>query len=182
MIVLGGNLLRLAAKRPAAKRRRANFLMLCAMLLGCSTLNGDEVRRFVTAERVVEGRPVYLDAKHVTVLSRDGRLWDLDRSVIPSSQAVAGPFRSLGQGELRAALFAEFGVGFEISGTGHYLVVHPAGQRSQWAQRFEDLYRQMLRYYAVRGIRIMLVPRGCPRVGISWDTTIRIVIGSTCSM
>lgn len=132
--------------------------MLCAIALAGPQAVGEEVRRFVTADQTVEGRPVFLDAKQVTVLARDGQLWDLDRSVIPSSQLVPEPFRSLGQGELRAALFKEFGPGFEVSGTGHYLVVHPAGQRDQWAQRFEDLYRQMLRYYSVRGIRIQEPP------------------------
>jgi hypothetical protein len=34
---------------------------------------------------------------------------------------------------------------------GHYLVVHPAGQRDQWAPRFEALYRSFVHYFAARG-------------------------------
>ncbi|HEY6563630.1 MAG TPA: DUF1570 domain-containing protein, partial [Pirellulaceae bacterium] len=112
------------------------------------------MRRFQTKDRIIEGRPVYLGPTQLTVLARDGRLWDLDRSVIPASQVLGDPFRSMSQGEMRAALLAEFGGGFDVSGTGHYLVVHPAGQRDLWAQRFEDLYRQMLRYFAVRRIEV----------------------------
>ncbi len=39
-----------------------------------------------------------------------------------------------------------------MSGTGNYLVVHPAGQGQRWAQRFEDLFRSMIHYFSTRGI------------------------------
>ena len=33
----------------------------------------------------------------------------------------------------RGQLLREFGQGYDVSGVGHYLVVHPAGKRDQWA-------------------------------------------------
>jgi hypothetical protein len=53
--------------------------------------------------------------------------------------------------EFRAALLAELGRDYEVSGTGHYLVAHPRGEGDRWAERFEDLYRSFVDYFAVRG-------------------------------
>jgi hypothetical protein len=49
---------------------------------------------------------------------------------------------------------SEFGQGYEVSGVGHYLVVHPAGKRDQWAPRFEELYRSFVHYFSARGWRL----------------------------
>jgi hypothetical protein len=43
--------------------------------------------------------------------------------------------------------------GYEVTGTSHYLVAHPGGERDRWAQRFEDLYRSFVHYISVRGFR-----------------------------
>jgi hypothetical protein len=67
---------------------------------------------------------------------------------------LAGEFRSYSQAEIRGQLLREFGQGFDVSGVGHYLVVHPAGQRDQWAMRFEDLYRSFVHYFTARGWRL----------------------------
>jgi hypothetical protein len=65
---------------------------------------------------------------------------------------------------VRFVLQSEFGDGYDVSGTGHYLVVHPAGQRDYWAERFEELYRSFVHYFAVRGLRVR--PPEFPLVGI----------------
>jgi hypothetical protein len=54
---------------------------------------------------------------------------------------------------MRGQLMREFGDHFDVSGTGNYLVVHPAGQRDLWAQRFEELFRSFVHYFSVRGMR-----------------------------
>jgi hypothetical protein len=55
---------------------------------------------------------------------------------------------------LRSRLSQEFGRGFEVSSTGHYLVVHPLGQSDQWSKRFEELYRSFVHYFSVRGLKL----------------------------
>jgi hypothetical protein len=54
---------------------------------------------------------------------------------------------------MRGMLQREFS-NLEVSGTGHYLVVHPAGERDHWADRFEELYRSFVHYFAVRGFTV----------------------------
>jgi hypothetical protein len=59
---------------------------------------------------------------------------------------------------MRARLQAEFGRAFDVTGAGHYLVVHPRGQSGAWAERFERLYRSFRHYFQVRGARLSEPP------------------------
>ncbi len=56
---------------------------------------------------------------------------------------------------LAERLTQEFGKGFDVTGTGHYLVVHPTGQKNQWGQKFEDLYRSFWHSFSVRGFKLV---------------------------
>jgi hypothetical protein len=103
--------------------------------------------------RRISGKPVHWSTQQVTVLGRDGYLWDFAPAEATDFRKTNHSFRSLSQAEMRAALLREFGRSFDVSGTGHYLVVHPAGARDVWAQRFEDLYRDFMLYFAARGFR-----------------------------
>jgi hypothetical protein len=103
--------------------------------------------------RRIEGTPLHVSPKSVLLLGRDGHLWDFAPSEAKNFRKVSNTFRSYTQGEMRGQLMREFGRQYSVSGTGHYLVVHPAGQRDQWAGRFEQLYRSFFHYFTARGIR-----------------------------
>jgi hypothetical protein len=68
-----------------------------------------------------------------------------------SEPAVVPYFRPYSQAEMRGELLREFSRGFDVTGTGNYLVVHPKGTRDLWANRFEDLYRSMTHFFQTRG-------------------------------
>jgi len=102
----------------------------------------------------LEGQPLSVDAGEVQFLSRDGQLRTFPASAAKDYEAISGSFKSYSASEMRALLEAEFGAKFDVTGTGHYLVVHPAGDRDQWAQRFEELYRSFQHYFQVRGVRL----------------------------
>ena len=114
--------------------------------------------------RKIEGRPLAWNTWQVHLLGRDGRLWSFAPKEAEDFRKTSNRFRSYSTSELRATLLRELGGGFEVSGTSHYLVAHPRGERSQWAQRFEDLYRSFVRYFSVRGFNIAEPP--CPLIGI----------------
>lgn len=99
----------------------------------------------------VEGRPLSWNSEMVRLLGRDGHLWEFAPSQASDYRRTADRFEGYSFSQLRASLLRELGKGFDVSGTGHYLVAHPAGQRDQWAQRFEDLYRSLSHYFLVRG-------------------------------
>jgi hypothetical protein len=98
------------------------------------------------------GTAVLAGPQGVRLLGRDGQIWDLDPDLVTDYTQIETRFQPASQAEVRGQLLREFGRGFEVSGTGHYLVVHPAGQRQQWAQRFEQLYRSFHQYFTSRGI------------------------------
>lgn len=101
----------------------------------------------------VEGTPLACSARRVHLLGRDGRLWTFHPNRATTFRRSSRRFRSYTTGELRAALLRELGKGFAVTGTSHYLVAHPRGQRDRWARRFEDLYRAFVHYFAVRGLK-----------------------------
>jgi len=90
----------------------------------------------------------------VFLLSRDGQLVDFAPQEADDYRETNASFTSYPIGKIREQLQGEFGSGFEITGTGHYLVVHPRGQRDQWARRFEELYRSFYNYFRVRGFAL----------------------------
>ncbi|MCE5269290.1 MAG: DUF1570 domain-containing protein [Planctomycetaceae bacterium] len=114
--------------------------------------------------RSVEGAPICWNNDEVNLLGRDGRLWQLDPRQVSAFKQTAAQFHPYSPSEFRAALLRELGGDYEVSGTGHYLVAHPRGQRDRWAERFEDLYRSFVHYFSVRGLQPAM-PR-FPLVGI----------------
>lgn len=104
--------------------------------------------------RRVQGTPLASSNTVVDLLGRDGVWWSFRPEEAEDYRKLSDGFRPVTQGEMRALLIGEFGRGYEVTGTGNYLVVHPAGQGSQWANRFEELYRNFVQYFAVRGFRL----------------------------
>ena len=114
----------------------------------------DWILRMQDGNRILEGDAIHWDTQSFFVLGRDGQLNEFDIDRAPDAVMVTKPFYSFSQAEMKASLQAEYGSAFDVSGTGHYLVVHPAGQRDKWASRFEDLYREMVHYFATRQIPV----------------------------
>ena len=106
----------------------------------------------------VEGTPLAWNARLVQLLGRDGRLWEFDPRQATNVRKTSGRFSSYTTSELRALLLRSLGSGYEVSGTSHYLVAHPSGQRDKWPQRFEDLYRSFVHYFFVRRFRLVEPP------------------------
>jgi hypothetical protein len=90
----------------------------------------------------------------VYLLSRDGQLVRFRPEEARDFQRSSPRFYSYSTGEIRSQLYQEFGTSFDVTGTGHYLVVHPQGQKDKWADRFEKLYRSFYHYFQVRGFKL----------------------------
>ena len=114
--------------------------------------------------RKIEGTPLAWNSREVHLLGRDGRLWTFAPEKAEDFRKTSSRFRAYSVSELRAELLRELGRGFEVSGTGHYLVAHPRGERDLWAGRFEELYRSLVHYFSVRGFRLSQPP--FPLIGI----------------
>lgn len=102
----------------------------------------------------VEGTPLAWSKSNVLLLARDGRLWDFAPSRAADFRQTSSGFVSYSANVMRQRLQQELGSGFEISGTGHYLVAHPRGGRETWSRGFDELYRNFQVYFNVRGFRL----------------------------
>jgi hypothetical protein len=100
--------------------------------------------------RTVTGLPMTASSDKFVLLGRDGQIWNVDRRTAKVRKTTS-PFSPLEIGAMRELLAREFGRQYEITGTAHYLVVHPQGQRDRWANRFEALYREFVYYFSRRG-------------------------------
>lgn len=109
--------------------------------------------RFLLKGKVIEGSPFTWDSNEASVLTRDGNWIRFAPKEAENLKEVSNSFRSYSHSEVRSLLQREFGKGFEVTGVGHYLVVHPAGQKTQWAGQFEEIFRSFQHYFSVRGWR-----------------------------
>ena len=111
------------------------------------------IRMDLPGRSAFEGSPLAWSSAEAWFLARDGQVVECDPRKATNCSEVAGGFKSFTQAEIRGQLMAEY-PGYEVSGVGHYLVVHPAGRRDQWAPRFEELYRSFVHYFSARGWRL----------------------------
>lgn len=113
---------------------------------------GDMVEGKIQGRRV-EGLLLGVGPQQVQLLGRDGWLWLLDPNQAGALSKTAASFRPYSPMVMRDELLRQVSRDYEISGTSHYLVIHPRGQRDKWAERFENLYRSFVLYFSVRGLQ-----------------------------
>ncbi|TWT32611.1 DUF1570 domain-containing protein [Blastopirellula retiformator] len=116
----------------------------------------------------VVGTSLFNSPEKVLVLGVDGQIWEFAPSEAQNYAKVSDGFTPFSQSQVRGELLREFGGQFEVTGTGHYLVVHPPGQRDRWANRFEELYRSFQGYFTSRGFRVE--PPQFPLVAVVFPT------------
>src|SRR3954453_23073832 len=156
-----------------------HLVTVAATLILCvPARSAESLIRLDLAGRTLEGTPLALSEKKVFFLARDGQLAEFAPAEATNYSQLAGGFRSYSQAEIRGLLIREFGQGYEVSGVGHYLVVHPSGKRDQWAPRFEELFRSFVHYFSARGWqlaepRFPLVAVVYPRQADFWQRASR---------
>ena len=102
----------------------------------------------------LEGAPLLVSNTQAVLLARDGSLLRIDPRKVDHLRQTTVPFRPYSVSRMRSHLEREFGRAFEVSATGHYVVVHPRGHGDQWSGRFEELYRSFRHYFQVRGLNV----------------------------
>ncbi len=116
----------------------------------------------------VEGLPLDWNAQQIHLLARDGYLWEFRPDEAHDLHKTGPAFRSYSFPELRSALERELAGRLELTSTAHYLVAHPRGAGKKWADRFEELYRSFVHYFAARGLK--LKEPEFPLVAIVWGS------------
>lgn len=103
---------------------------------------------------LLEGRPLDWTKTNMQLLARDGQLHDFDPRKAAQARKTAPRFVPYTDAEMRSRLYKEFEGRFAFTSTTHYLVVHPAGQKAVWANRFEKIYRAFENYFRVRNFKL----------------------------
>jgi hypothetical protein len=106
------------------------------------------------AGNLLEGAPLSWSEDRIYLLARDGALVNFRPGEAQDYHKSSPRFYSYTTSEIRERLYTEFGPEFDVTGTGHYLVVHPRGQQDKWAERFERLYRSFYHYFQVREFKL----------------------------
>lgn len=125
-----------------------------ALLLPCLAMGQETMFRLQLHGSWLEGTPLHASREQVLMLLKDGRVQDVNPVEAKNYSDLRHSFQGISAAELRGQLLNEFGKGYEVSGAGHYLVVHPAGTGNMWAPRFEELYRSFVVYCSARGFRL----------------------------
>jgi hypothetical protein len=133
-------------------------LLAWASQLDCSQAFAGGPAEFMMAAsvngRVLEGQPLNWTDQQMYLLGRDGALYGFDPQAAKKSRKIGAGFRGYTITEMRNRLRNEFDKTFEISTTHHFVVAHPKGEWSAWANRLESLYRSFTHYMQVRGFSI----------------------------
>ena len=135
-------------------RRKCLDCVVTAILLSviCASVHGSKTLSIDIHGKRLEGNPLLWNPQEMCLLARDGKLEIFNPQHAKNVRTTSNSFYSYTANEMRASLYREFGRRFDVSGTGHYLVVHPRGQRDVWADRFEELYRNFTHYFRTRRI------------------------------
>jgi hypothetical protein len=128
---------------------------IAALLLIASSCAAQEPLFQLTVRgEQIEGTALLFNEQQILFLTRSGKLLDFAPQEATKYSRLNGTFQSYSAAEIRGQLLREFGNGFEVSGGGRFLVVHPAGQQDVWAPRFEALQRSFAHYFAARGLKV----------------------------
>lgn len=141
------------AKGSAVTRLAGYSAIAILLFFGSNSLAENWMLQINLSGKQLEGSPLLWTHEQALLLGRDGHLWSFDPREGTDLKKSSPSFRGYSQADLRGRLLTQFGRQFEVTGTGHFLVVHPSGQRAEWANRFEELYRSFIHYFTVRGFR-----------------------------
>ena len=156
--VRGGEVLAMLRPGRLPAGRNLNFLMLWTILLTPLTAGGTLsaqsplwMMNFSYSGERIEGTPLAWSENTLCVLARDGRLLYLDRDKASDFRKTADRFQPFDFPRLKAVVLQEFGRGFSVTSSSHYIIIGPEGLSDAWKDRLENLFRAATRYFSTRG-------------------------------
>ncbi len=101
-----------------------------------------------------EGRIADRGKNWCVLYDRSGRMHTIDLEDVTKFRRVSSRFSPHTVRELKYKLLKEFGKGYEVSTTRHYIVCAPTGKTRDYVNVFEQTWRRFHMYFAVRGFKI----------------------------
>lgn len=146
-------------------RRRKNNQPLAALLTILSVVtfvtdstafsaDGQPTVELRVGEDRYEGRIVDRGKNWCVLYDRSGQMHTIDLQDVTKFRRVSPRFSPHSFRELRSELLTEFGKGFEVATTRHYIVCAPRGKARGYVDVFEGTWRRFHMYFAVRGFKM----------------------------
>lgn len=130
-------------------------ILVAALLVAPPALQAAEpVLELSVGDVSYVGRAVALNDNVCWLAHADGRLSRLKVADVTSFRRVSDEFRGMSGLQARNQLRQQFGPGWKIVGTGHYLVCTATQHGREYAQHFEDVYRSFRTYFTQRGFEL----------------------------
>ncbi|HVJ68858.1 MAG TPA: DUF1570 domain-containing protein, partial [Caulifigura sp.] len=102
----------------------------------------------------IRGRRIAHNKDACWLTDVDGRLIEVQVSTVTDFRKVAEEFQQRPVSEVRKALAAELGAGFDVAIRGRYVVGAPRGKADQFASLFDETSREFLQYLKVRKFQV----------------------------
>jgi len=107
-----------------------------------------------TREGKVEGRVVDKGRGWCVLFDRFGQMRTVDTTRVTKFRKLSSNFAPFSFSEVRRKLLQDFGKGYEVGTSRHYVVCAPEGRARAYADIFESTWRRMHMYFSVRGFDI----------------------------
>ena len=104
--------------------------------------------------RVHTGWPLVSDGNQFVLLRRDGSIKKLEVAKAKNYQTIANDFQPYSFDKCVERLSQIYGSQYSVTKTSHFVIVHPRGKQSQWAQMFEGVYTQFYYYFTAMGFKV----------------------------
>lgn len=143
--------------------KKGNVMRRIWLLVGLIICSSSAARGLAQSPKFVElteddkpyqGKVVARAADQVWLMERNGTLRTIAASNITAFRKLAESFTPISAADQRDQLRHELGNGFDIVGTGHYLVAGPPTLVRNYAEIFEDQYRAVHSYFSVRTLDV----------------------------
>ncbi|MEM7454915.1 MAG: DUF1570 domain-containing protein [Planctomycetota bacterium] len=125
---------------------------LCALSAGAA--QAQDMVEISYRGRSYVGRALAWDGSDALLMRNDGRMTVIPADEQSDFQPVNREFEPISNQELRDKLQREFGSKYQVSVTPNFVVVHPKGAHSRWAQPFQTLYSRFRAYFETRGLSL----------------------------
>ncbi|MBI1314123.1 DUF1570 domain-containing protein [bacterium] len=102
----------------------------------------------------IEGRVVDKGRGWCVLFDRYGGMHTVETDQVVRFRTLSPTFAPHPFNRVRTKLLEDFGKGYEVGTSRHYVVCAPAGRASAYADVFEETWRRLHMYFSVRGFEI----------------------------
>lgn len=130
------------------------LLLFTLLALPTAAMAGNPQIELILQDRKLEGQSLAHDKSHCVLLTCDGQIETVDLSEVKTFRKVRSSFKPWNTTKFRHQLLTEFGRGFQVEASRHYLVCGQGQDLKRYTEVLETLYRSFYLHFRTRGFDI----------------------------